>query len=78
MVLVGQVNVTNGAGVTVNEAVQVFGASQSLVTVNVIVVTPPQNDGAVPPELVSTPLQPPVNEAVFFQVANFESIEDCV
>lgn len=78
MVLVGHVKVTNVAGVTVNEAVQVFGASQSLVTVNVIVVTPPQKDGAAPPELVSTPLHPPVNAAVFFQVANFESITLCV
>ena len=76
--LVGQVIATGGAGSTVNVALHVFGPSQSEVTVKVTVVVPPQWFGAVPPELVSTPLQPPVKEAVVFQVANLLSIADCV
>ena len=74
----GQVIVTAGAAVTINNVLQVFGASQSEVTVNVIAVTPPQKLGAVPPELLSTPLHPPVKEAKFFQVLNFVSISACV
>ena len=42
MTLDGQVNTTGVAFVTVNVATQVFGESQSEVTVNVTVVEPPQ------------------------------------
>lgn len=76
--LLGHVTTRAGAGSTVNVAVQVFGPSQSEVTVNVIEVEPPQALGAVPPELVSAPLQPPVKEAVVFQAANLLSIAVCV
>ena len=63
---------------TVNVAVQVLGASQSEVTVNVMDVVPPQAFGAAPPEFVMEALQPPVKEAVVFQVANLPSMADCV
>ena len=72
----GHVMTTAGAGVTVKVAVQVFGASQSEVTVKVAVATPPQAEGAAGLLLVSTPLQPPVKEAVAFHAVNFESIVD--
>ena len=42
MTLDGQVNTTGGAAVTVKVATQVFGASQSDVTVNVTDFDPPQ------------------------------------
>ena len=67
---------TAGAGVTVKVAVQVFGASQSEVTVKVAVATPPQAEGAAGLLLESTPLQPPVKEAVVFQALNLESMTD--
>ena len=65
---------TAGAGLTVNVAEQVFGASQSEVTVKVTVAVPPQWFGAEVLLLVSTPLQPPVKEAVVFQALNLLSI----
>ena len=70
--------VTAGAAVTINKVLHVLGASQEEVTVKVMAVTPPQKFGAVPPELLSTPLHPPVKDAKFFQVANLASMADCV
>jgi hypothetical protein len=66
---------TGGAGSTVKVALQlvVIGA-QVLVTVKVIVVEPPHLSGAVPPELVRTPLQPPLKVAVAFQAVKEASI----
>lgn len=69
---------TGGAGLTVNVAEQVFGASQSLVTVNVTVVVPPQANGAPVLLLVNTGLQPPVAETVANQMANLELMAACV
>ena len=65
---------TTGAAITVNVAEQVLGASQELVTVNVIVATPPQAEGAAPLLLVMVGLQPPVNVAVASHVLNLELI----
>ena len=45
---------------------------------NVTVVEPPQAEGAPVLLLVSTPLQPPVLEAVANQVANAASTAACV
>jgi hypothetical protein len=74
----GQVSTTAGAAVTVNVAVQVFGASQVLVTVKVTVATPPQAGGAEPALLEMAALQPPEKVAVPNNVANFASIAACV
>jgi hypothetical protein len=74
----GQVSTTAGAAVTVNVAVQVFGASQVLVTVKVTVATPPQAGGAEPALLEMAALQPPEKVAVPNHVANFASIAACV
>ena len=70
--------VTAGAGLTVNVALQVLGASQSEVTVKVMVAVPPQWLGAEAPLLVSVPLQPPKNDAVLFHALNLVSMADCV
>ena len=67
-----QVSVTTGAVVTVNEAEQVLGASHELVTVNVIVVEPPQAEGAAPLLLEIVALQPPVKVAVASHALNLE------
>ena len=67
MVFVAQVNVTGGAFATVNEAVQVTGPWQVLVTVQVTVVLPPHLLGALPPLFDILDIQPPVNEALFNQ-----------
>ena len=71
---VGQVTTTDGALVTVNVAVQVFGASQSLATVKVTVLLPPQAGGAPVLLLVNTALQPPDLVAVASQLAYLRSI----
>ena len=73
MVLLGQVK-TTGEELTVKVAMQVFGASQLLVTVKVTVLLPPHAGGAPVLLLVSTELQPPLNETVASQVAYFESM----
>ena len=73
---VGQVNITTGAGVTVNVAVQVTFGSQSLVTVKVMDADPPHAFGAVVLLLLIIPLHPPVNIAVPNHVLNLASIAD--
>jgi hypothetical protein len=72
--LAGQVKVTAGAAVTVNVAIQVFGLSQELVTVQVTVATPPHAGGAPELLLEMAALHPPENVAVDNQVANFASM----
>ena len=61
VILVGQVSVTAEAAVTVNDALHVLGASQLLVTVQVMFVVPPQAFGAagVTGFVVTTLLHPP-------------------
>ena len=59
VVLLAQVSVTAGAGVTVNVALQVVTASQELVTLNVTVLLPPHANGADPPLLVTDPIPHP-------------------
>ena len=76
MTFAGQVMATVWGGNTLNVAVQVFGASQSEVTVKVAVATPPHAEGAAGLLLESRPLQPPVKEAVVFHALNLESIVD--
>jgi hypothetical protein len=67
----GQVSVTVGGAATVKVAWQVVvRGAQVLVYVNVTVVDPPQADGAPVLLLVSTPLQPPLAEAVASHAAN--------
>jgi hypothetical protein len=63
VVLTGQDKLTVGALITVNVLLQVTGASQPLVTVNVTVTEPPQALGGPGLLWVSTPLQPPVKVA---------------
>ena len=75
---IGQFNITGGASVTENVALQVFGGSQSLVSVNHTVLIPPQNDGAPLLSLLNAALQPPENETVRNQIANKVSIATCV
>jgi hypothetical protein len=72
--LTAQLSTTAGAEVTVKDAVQVFGASQELVTVNVTVVDPPHAAGATVELFDSVALHPPVNVVVFNQVVNLELI----
>jgi hypothetical protein len=74
----GQVNVTGGAGVTLNVELHVFAGSQFEVTVKTTVLLPPHASGAPLLLLVITGLQPPLTDAVANQVANLESIVDCV
>ncbi len=70
---------TGGAGSTVKVALQlVVSGAQVLVTVKVMVVVPPHLSGAVPPELDSMPLHPPVKVAVAFQAAKEASMAACV
>jgi hypothetical protein len=58
------------SAVTVNVALQVLGASQLLVTVNVTVLDPPHLFGADPPLFVTDPRpQPPEAVAVVSQLA---------
>jgi len=54
------VNVTAGAEVTVKVAVQITGAWQELVTVNVTIELPPQAGGAPALLFVNDELQPPL------------------
>lgn len=72
--LLGQVRTTGGATVTVNVAIQVLGPSQELVTVNVIVATPPQAFGAAPLLLDIAALHPPEKLAVASHAANLASM----
>jgi hypothetical protein len=67
----GQVSDGGGAAVTVKVAWQVIGAWQSVVSVKVTVVEPPQKDGGPVLLLVITPLQPPEKLAVANQAANW-------
>ena len=76
--LVGQVKFTTGAAVTAKLLVQVIGAAQLLVAVNVTVAVPPQAFGTTVLLLVSTVLQPPAVFAVASQAANFASMAVCV
>jgi hypothetical protein len=70
VVLCGQFKVTGVCAVTVNVALQVFGPSHALVTVNVTVLEPPQALGADPPLLVTGPrAHPPLAVAVASQSA---------
>lgn len=61
-----------------NVALQVLGASQSLVNVKVTVVVPPQAFGAPVLLLLNMVLHPPVAETEASQVANLVSICACV
>ena len=70
MLLAGQVKLTLGAVVTVNEALQVLVASQLLVTVQVTVLEPPQAAGAPVLLLLMETLHPPELEKVFSQLVN--------
>ena len=80
MVDVGQVNVTAGAAVTVNDALHVLGASQLLVTVQVTFVVPPQALGAVGFSglVVTTLLHPPPVCTDASHVANAVFTAACV
>ena len=72
----GQVNTIGLASLTVNEAVQLTGASQLLVTVNNTVLLPPHELGAPLLLLKSTGLHPPLVETLANQFANLVSIAD--
>ena len=74
--MLGQVNTTGGAVVTVKLATHVRVVSQSEVTVNVTDVVPPQANGAPVLLFVKTGLHPPVSETVLNQALNFELIVD--
>lgn len=74
----GQVNTTGVDAVTVNTAEQVTGEVQSLVTVKVTVLEPPQAEGAPLLLLEIEASQPPVNVAVANQAVNLESMAACV
>ena len=78
--LVGQVNDTAEAAVTVNLAVQVeIVGAQVLVYVNVTTFEPPHLSGpAVPPSLLRDPLHPPLEVAVANHVVNAASTCACV
>lgn len=67
--MVAQVKVIGVEAVTVKTLVQVTGAEQSLVTVQVTVFAPPQADGAEPPLLEISASQPPVKVALANQAA---------
>lgn len=69
---------TGGAGETVNVAVHVCVALQSLVTVNVTVLLPPHAEGAPVLLLLNTGLHPPDMDVEASQSAYFASITDCV
>lgn len=73
-----QFNTTGGAAVTVNVRVQVRSGWQSLSTVKVTEVVPPQASGAPVLLFVKTALQPPVMETVASHAAYFASMEACV
>jgi hypothetical protein len=64
VVFAGQVNTTEGAFVTVNVRIQVTGASQLDVTVNVTEATPPQAGGAPLLLFDNVELHPPLIVAV--------------
>ncbi|MBK8660273.1 MAG: hypothetical protein IPN22_15790 [Bacteroidetes bacterium] len=71
---IGQVRVTAGAAVTVKVSLHTTSASQSLLTVQVTVVEPPQAGGAVVASLLMEALQPPLKDTVPSQVAKAASI----
>lgn len=75
---VGQVKSTAGAAVTVKVRVQVTGAWQLLVAVNVTVELPPQALGAPGLLLVKAVPHPPVTETDANQAAYLVSIAACV
>jgi hypothetical protein len=75
----GHVITTVGGAATVNVAVQVVvNGAQLLVYVNVTVVEPPQAGGAPVLLFVSTPLQPPLADAVASHVAKAVFTAACV
>lgn len=74
----GQFKLTVGAVVTLKVLVQVTGAWQSLVTVKVTEVEPPQAGGAPALLLVKTALHPPLAVAVASQVLYLALISACV
>ena len=74
----GQVKLTTGAAVTVNDAWQVTGASQLLVTVKVTVDVPPQASGAPVLLFVKMELQPPLKFALASHVAYAVFTSACV
>ena len=76
--LLGQVNTTGGAVVTVKLATQVLVVSQSEVTVNVTEVVPPQANGAPVLLFVNIGLHPPVSETEASQLLNFVFMVACV
>src|SRR5690606_40889600 len=63
-----------GAAVTVNVALQVTSVSQSLLTVQVTVVEPPQAEGTPELSLLMLALQPPLKVVVASQAAKAASI----
>ena len=69
---------TAGAAVTEKVAEQLMGPSQSLVTVKVTVVEPPQAFGAPELLLFNMELHPPLTVAVASQSLNFWLIAVCV
>ena len=74
----GQVNTTEGAAVTVNALIQLTGASQLEVTVNVTEATPPQAAGAPLLLFDKLALHPPLVVAVANQDAKAASMAPCV
>ena len=79
VVFTGQVNTTVAGAGTVNVAWQVvINGAQVLVYVNVTVVEPPQLDGAPVLLFVSTPLHPPLADAVASHAANAVFTAACV
>lgn len=78
ILFVGQVRVATGAVSTENEAEQLTGASQSLSTVNVTVVLPPQAGGAPELSFIKVGLQPPLVPTEASQAENLELMAACV
>lgn len=74
----GQASVGGGAAATVKVAWPLLPGPHPLVTVNVTVVEPPQNEGAPVLLLVKTALQPPVKLAVANQLAKAALTAACV
>ena len=72
--MVGQLNTTAGAEVTVNVAIQVAATPQVEVAVNVTDATPPHAFGAPLLLFVKLALHPPVKEAVANHVVKAASI----
>jgi hypothetical protein len=74
----GQVNTTEGAAVTVNVLIQLTGASQLDVTVNVTDLTPPHAAGAPLLLFDNVALHPPLVVAVANHDAKAASMAPCV